>query len=57
MKIIYTGYIPRGEFRKNAVRLPAGSRVFQYTKTRTENYALPIERLYPLQDLFAQAKL
>jgi hypothetical protein len=46
----------RGEFRQHAVRLPAGSRVFQYQQTRTENYALPIKDLHPLQALFERAK-
>ena len=56
MKIIYAGYITRGEFRKNAIRLPIGSRIFQYTKTRTENFSFPIELLQPLEKLFDQAK-
>jgi hypothetical protein len=56
MEIIFTGYIPRGEFRKKAVRLPVGSRIFQYTRTRTENFTLPIASLYPLKDLFERAK-
>ena len=56
MRIIFTGFITRGEFRKEAFRLPIGSRVFQYARTRTENLALPIQRLQPLRRLFDQAK-
>jgi hypothetical protein len=56
MEIIFAGYIPRGEFRKNAVRLPVGSRIFQYSRTRTENFTLPIANLHPLGDLFKRAK-
>jgi len=56
MDIIFGGYITRGEFRKNAVRLPVGRRVFQYPQTRTENFALPISELHPLMELFTRSK-
>jgi len=56
MKIIYAGYMTRGEFRKTAFRIPAGSRVFQYAQTRTENFSLPIGKLHPLGELFSRAK-
>jgi hypothetical protein len=55
MDVILGGYITRGEFRRKAARLPAGSRVFQYTHTRTENFALPIQQLKPLNELFSHA--
>ena len=56
MDIIFGGYITRGEFRKNATRLSVGSRVFQYARTRTENFTLPILDLHPLNELFERAK-
>ena len=56
LEIIFTGYITRGEFRKKTIRLPEGSRVLQYSRTRTENFTLPISDLYPLKDLFDRAK-
>jgi hypothetical protein len=56
MEIMLTGYMTRVEFRKRARRLPAGRRVFQYANTRTENLALPIGELLPLDQLFRQAK-
>jgi len=56
MKITFSGYIPRGEFRKKAIRLPTGSRIFQYSRTRTENFALPVADMYPLDDLFKRTK-
>ncbi|MBU1659847.1 MAG: hypothetical protein KKD28_00050 [Chloroflexi bacterium] len=56
MQIIFTGYMTRGEFRQRGNRLPAGSRVFKYSSTRTENRSLPIAELHPLSDLFTQAK-
>ncbi|MBM3145352.1 MAG: hypothetical protein FJ010_10345 [Chloroflexi bacterium] len=56
MEIIFTGYLTRGEFRRNARRLPAGSRVFQYPRTITPNFALPIRELHPIKELCDQAK-
>jgi hypothetical protein len=56
MQIIFTGYITRGNFLQTAIRIPAGSRVFQYSKTRTDNLALPISNLYPLRDLFERVQ-
>jgi len=56
MEIIFGGYITRGEFRQNATRLSVGSRVFQYARTRTENFTLPIQELHPLNELFERAK-
>jgi len=57
MEINFCGYMPRGEFRQKAETLPAGSRVFQYPRTRTPNLSLPMKALYPLSELFQQAKV
>jgi hypothetical protein len=56
MEVILAGYMLRGEFRHRARRLPAGSRVLQYARTKTANLALPVKELYPLDDLFGRAK-
>ncbi len=56
MRIILAGYITRAEFLRRAKRLPVGSRVLQYTQTRTENYALPVSELRPLAELFEKAR-
>jgi hypothetical protein len=56
MDIIFTGFMTRREFRKNATRLAMGSRVFQYPQTRTENFSIPMSKLYPLGELFTRAK-
>ncbi len=56
MEVIFTGYMPRGEFHQRAKHLPTGSRVLQYPRTSTPNLALPIAELYPLKELFGQAK-
>jgi hypothetical protein len=56
MEIIFAGYMTRAEFRQKATRISAGSRVFQYLRTRTENFSIPIQQLHPLDELFSQAK-
>jgi hypothetical protein len=56
MEIILAGYITRGEFRSRARLLPAGSRVQQYTRTRTDNLHLPVAELHPLGDLLQRVK-
>jgi hypothetical protein len=56
MEIFLSGYITRGEFRRRARRLPAGSRVFQYEHTRTTNFSLSIAELYPINDLLDKAR-
>ena len=54
--IILAGYMTRGEFRRQARRIPVGSRVFQYSRTRTDNMAVPVSSLHPLSDLFVRAQ-
>jgi len=56
MEIILTGYIPREEFRRKSSLIQPGSRVFQYSKTRTKNLAVPVADLKPLGRLFEQVK-
>lgn len=56
MEIVLVGYMRRGEFRREAEILPAGSRVLQYARTRTRNLALPTAALHPLADLFERAQ-
>ena len=56
MSIILAGYLTRAEFRKKARELPVGSRIFQYSRTRTKNLTVPIRELRPLGELFEQVK-
>jgi hypothetical protein len=56
MEIFLAGYITRGEFRRRGKRVPAGSQVFQYARTQTENLFVPISDLHPLSDLFVRAQ-
>jgi hypothetical protein len=56
MEIILTGYLPREEFRRKSSLIQPGSRVFQYSKTRTKNLAVPVADLKPLGRLFEQVK-
>jgi hypothetical protein len=52
LEIILTGYIEYDEFRRRAKSIPPGSRVFQYSKTKTKNLAIPVAGLKPLSRLF-----
>lgn len=54
--IYVAGWITRDQFRQRASLLHAGSRVFQYSRTRTKNLTMPISDLKPLTQLFAQAR-
>jgi hypothetical protein len=56
MEIVLAGYLPRGEFRHTARLLPANSAAFQYRHTRTENLALPVQQLQPLETFFERAR-
>jgi hypothetical protein len=55
MEILLTGWMAAAEFYRRAERIPTGSRVLQYRRTRTPNLAVPIRALHPLEDLFAAA--
>lgn len=56
LEVILAGYSTRRELRAEAQRLPAGSRVLQYERTRSENFALPVRALHPLDELCDLAK-
>ena len=56
MEIILTGYIPYDEFRQKSSQIAPGSRVFQYSKTKTKNLAVPVADLKPLPGLFKRVK-
>lgn len=52
-----TGYMTREEFRRKAITIFAGSRVFQYSKTQTKNMSVPMADLRPLAELFERVKI
>ena len=56
MDIILTGYITYDEFGRKSSQIQPGSRVFQYSKTKTKNLAVPITDLKPLLELFERVK-
>ncbi|MBT3189983.1 MAG: hypothetical protein HN736_00005 [Anaerolineae bacterium] len=56
MSVVLAGYLTRAEFRKKAQELPVGSRVYQYSRTRTKNLSVPIAELRPLKSLFEQVQ-
>lgn len=56
MEVMLTGWITKGDFRKQSQRLPSGSPVWQYPRTQTDNRALPIRDLRPIEELVALVK-
>jgi hypothetical protein len=56
MEILLTGYLTREEFNRRASFVQAGTRVFQYDRTRTKNLAVPVSELKPLPELFGRVR-
>jgi hypothetical protein len=56
MDIWLTGYMAHEEFRRKASAIFAGSRVFQYSKTQTKNFSVPVADLRPLSEFFERVK-
>ncbi len=54
LEIYIAGWIPCEEFRRRARIINMGSRVFQYTRTRTRNLAVSVSELRPLTELFKE---
>jgi hypothetical protein len=54
--IYLAGWITRDEFRQRASLIPEGTRVFQFSRTRTKNLAVPIAQLKPLSALFERTR-
>jgi hypothetical protein len=56
LEIVLAGYLTWGEFRRRSRRVPPGTAVLQYSRTRIENMAVPLSDLRPVADLVARAK-
>jgi hypothetical protein len=56
MSVLLAGYITRAEFSQQARPVQAGTRVFQYDRTRTKNLAVSISELRPLSELFERVR-
>lgn len=56
LDIWLTGYMLHEEFRRKASTIYAGSRVFQYSKTQTKNFSVPVADLRPLSEFFEQVR-
>ena len=56
MEIYLAGWISREDFRQRASLIQEGSRVFQYSLTRTKNLAVPVSDLQPLPELFERVR-
>ena len=53
--ILLLGWMRHDEFRLRAEVIPAGSRVFQFRRTRAKNFAVPVAALKPMQRLIGAA--
>ena len=53
--ILLLGWMRHDEFRLRAEVIPVGSRVFQFSRTRTKNLAVPVADLKPMERLLAAA--
>lgn len=51
LEIFLAGWMTKAEFRARSQKLPKGSRVKQYPRTQTENRALPVKELRPIDEL------
>lgn len=56
MDIYLTGWISRAEFRRRALLIKEGSRVFQYHRTQEKHLAVSIADLKPLNELFERVR-
>ena len=56
LEIWLAGYISEQDFRRKAATTFAGSRVFQYSQTRTKNLSVPLRELHALEDLLERVK-
>ena len=53
--IVLLGWMRHDEFRLRAKVIPVGSRVFQFSRTRTKNLAVPVADLKPMERLLTAA--
>lgn len=51
IEVFLAGWLPKAEFRAICRRLPSGSSVLQYTRTQTDNRAVPVTKLRPVSEL------
>ncbi len=56
MEIWLTGYMAHAEFRRKADHVFAGSKVFQYSKTQSRSFSVPVANLYAIERLIDQTK-
>ena len=56
MSVLLVGYLTREEFRQKAQEIAPGSRVYQYSKTKTKNLGVPVRALKPLKPLLEKVK-
>ena len=54
--IVLLGWMRRDEFQLRAKVIPVGSRVFQFSRTRAKNFAVPVADLKPMERLVGAAR-
>jgi len=55
VEIFIAGWLTKAEMRAKGRRLPAGTTVWQYPRTQTDNRAVPVTALRPVSELAAVA--
>jgi hypothetical protein len=56
IEVFLAGWLPKADFRALSRRLPRGSAVLQYTATQTDNRAVPVTGLRPVEELAGLVK-
>ena len=56
IEIFLAGWLPKADFRALSRRLPRGSAVLQYPRTQTDNRAVSVTELRPVEELAEMVK-
>jgi hypothetical protein len=56
IEVFLGGWLPKADFRALSRRLPRGSTVLQYPRTQTDNRAVPVTQLRPVEELAEMVK-
>ncbi|MBI3762392.1 MAG: hypothetical protein HY260_11100 [Chloroflexi bacterium] len=56
LQIYVAGWLTKNEFRRKSKRLRPGSEVKQYRHTSTDNWAVAVRELRPMEELIEAAK-
>jgi hypothetical protein len=56
IEVFLAGWLTKAELRARGRKLPAGTAVWQYPRTQTDNFAVPVRELRPISELAERAK-